>query len=124
MREFVRGDVGRHPSRSHPIERRVHQLPRRALAVGVHDGAPTAAQVPRRRRAFHLTLRPASRDGRAGGGGSGTGGRTRLEVPVRAIVVPFPEADVAAVHTHVKSVLDTLLPPGTVWFQVSRTLSQ
>jgi hypothetical protein len=39
-------------------------------------------------------------------------------VPVRAIVVPFPEAEVAPIYHHLKSVLDTLLPPGTVWFQV------
>eukprot|EP00976_Prorocentrum_cordatum_P097665 1191080-Prorocentrum_minimum.AAC.9 len=41
----------------------------------------------------------------------------RLEVPVRAIVVPFPERSVAAIHALVKATLDPVLGTGAVWYQ-------
>jgi len=42
---------------------------------------------------------------------------TRLETAVRAIVVPFQEADVKIIHQSVVSALEQVLGTGAVWYQ-------
>lgn len=41
----------------------------------------------------------------------------RLDVPVRAFVIPYPEEVAQQVHDHAAALLENLLGPHTVWYQ-------